>query len=91
MWLSIKDRGTCFGFRYIETLLQTTGRGIEVVNQAENANEDLLGDLQSIIYSFCARLYGQRRAKRKTEKIVEELNENGDEDATGREAHDQQN
>jgi putative resolvase len=68
-----KDRGARFGFRYIETLLQVQGRKIEVVNQAENSTEDLLADLTSIIYSFCARLYGQRRAKRKTEKIVQEL------------------
>lgn len=68
-----KDRGTRFGFRYIETLLKTTGREIEVVSMAGNDNEDLLSDLTSIIYSFCARLYGQRRAKRKTEKIVHEL------------------
>ena len=68
-----KDRGTRFGFRYIETLLNTYGRKIEVVNQAENNTEDLLADLTSIVYSFCARLYGQRRAKRKTEKIVQEL------------------
>jgi predicted site-specific integrase-resolvase len=76
-----KDRGTRFGFRYIETLLRVQGRGIEVVNQAENGTEDLLADLISIIYSFCARLYGQRRAKRKTEKIVAEL-EKGEDDAT---------
>jgi predicted site-specific integrase-resolvase len=44
-------------------------------SQAENNTEDLLADLTSIIYSFCARLYGQRRAKRKTEKIVQELEE----------------
>jgi putative resolvase len=68
-----KDRGTRFGFRYIETLLNTYGRKIEVVNQAENNTEDLLADLTSIVYSFCTRLYGQRRAKRKTEKIVQEL------------------
>lgn len=68
-----KDRGTRFGFRYIETLLHASGREIEVVNQAENNTEDLLADLTSIIYSFCARLYGQRRAKRKTERIVQEL------------------
>jgi putative resolvase len=76
-----KDRGTRFGFRYIETLLKGQGRGVEVVNQAENGTEDLLADLISIIYSFCARLYGQRRAKRKTEKIVAEL-EKGEDDAT---------
>ena len=68
-----KDRGTRFGFRYIETLLSTYGREIEVVNQAENGTEDLLSDLTSIVYSFCARLYGQRRAQRKTERIVQEL------------------
>jgi putative resolvase len=68
-----KDRLTRFGFRYLETLLRGQGRFLEVVNQAENSTEDLLADLTSIIYSFCARLYGQRRAKRKTEKIVQEL------------------
>jgi putative resolvase len=68
-----KDRATRFGFRYLETLLKTQGRTLEVVNQAENSTEDLLADLTAIIYSFCARLYGQRRAKRKTEKIVQEL------------------
>jgi len=44
-----------------------------VVNEADNGKEDLLQDLVSIITSFCARLYGQRRCKRKTEKIIEEL------------------
>jgi predicted site-specific integrase-resolvase len=76
-----KDRGTRFGFRYIETLMLGQGRSIEVVNQAENGMEDVLADLTSIIYSFCARLYGQRRAKRKTERIVEQLEKNGDDDA----------
>lgn len=80
-----KDRGTRFGFRYIEkTLLQGQGRAIEVVNQAENGMEDILADLTSIIYSFCARLYGQRRAKRKTEQIVQQFQANGDTDAMKR-------
>jgi putative resolvase len=81
--LEHKDRGTRFGFRSIETLLRGQGRNIEVVNHAENGTEDLLADLVSIIDSFCARLYGQRRAKRKTEKIVVELEKDGDDDATG--------
>lgn len=76
-----KDRSTRFGFRYIETLLKTSGREIEVVNQAENSTEDLLVDLTSIVYSFCARLYGQRRAKRKTEKVVQDLKQENDEEA----------
>lgn len=68
-----KDRATRFGFRYLETLLEQQGRRIEVVNLAENGREDVLADLAAIVYSFCARLYGQRRAKRKTETLVKEL------------------
>ena len=68
-----KDRLTRFGFTYIETLLEGQGRKIEIVNQADNGRDDLMQDLVSIIYSFSARMYGSRRAKRKTEKIVQEL------------------
>jgi predicted site-specific integrase-resolvase len=68
-----RDRLTRFGFHYIDTLFSVQGRVIEVVNPAENDKEELLADLASIIYSFCARLYGQRRAKRKTEKVIQEL------------------
>jgi putative resolvase len=68
-----KDRFTRFGFNGYKTLLKNEGRDIEVVNEAEDGKEDLLQDLVSIITSFCARLYGQRRCKRKTEKILEEL------------------
>jgi predicted site-specific integrase-resolvase len=73
-----RDRLTRFGYRYLETLLEVQGRTIEVVNVAENGTEDLLVDLTSIVYSFTARLYGQRRAKRKTEAIVKELQTNGE-------------
>ena len=68
-----KDRLTRFGFRYIETLLAVQGRSIEVVNASNSAIEDILSDLTSIVYSICAKLYSQRRAKHKTEKIVKEL------------------
>jgi putative resolvase len=60
-----EDRATRFGFRYLEVLLNQAGRTIEVANLAENDQEDLLQDLSSIVSSMCARLYGQRRAKRK--------------------------
>ncbi len=46
---------------------------IKVVNLADDGKEDLLEDLTAIIYSFCARLYGQRRAKTKTEHITAAL------------------
>ncbi len=80
-----QDRATRFGFRYLDTLLRSQGRAIEVVNLAENGQEDLLADLTSILYSFTARLYGQRRAKRKTERIIASLEagESEADDATG--------
>ena len=68
-----KDRATRFGFRYLETVLEQQGRRIEVVNLAENGREDLVTDLVAIVYSFCARLCGPRRAKRKTDTVVKEL------------------
>jgi len=37
------------------------------------ARDDLMQDFVSIITSFTARLYGQRRTKRKTEKLIEIL------------------
>jgi len=73
-----KDRLTRFGFNYIEKLLAMQGRRIEVINSAENGKEDLIQDFVSIVTSFCARLYGQRRSKRKTERIIAEL-QNGQE------------
>ena len=84
-----KDRATRFGFRYVEVLLRGQGRTLEVVNLAENDREDLLHDLVWVIYSFAARLYGQRRAKRKTEAIVAQLKEEGTGE-TGRATSDPQ-
>jgi putative resolvase len=68
-----KDRLSRFGVHYIETLLRVQGRRLEIVNESEDDKEDLLADLTAILYSFCARMYGLRRAKGKTEKIVQQL------------------
>ncbi len=72
-----KDRLTRFGFNYIETLLNKVGKKIDVVNFTDNNKDDLTNDLISIIYSFSARLYGKRKAKRKDQikKFIEENNE----------------
>jgi putative resolvase len=77
-----RDRLTRFGFPYLQTLLEAQGRQVEVVNIAENDKEDLIADLVAIVYSSAARLYGQRRAKRKTERIVAELRGEAEIDAT---------
>jgi putative resolvase len=68
-----KDRATRFGYRYLEALLEAQNRRIEVVNLVEGSREDLLNDLASVIYSLCARLYGQRRAKQKAETILDQV------------------
>ncbi len=68
-----KDRLTRLGFNYIETLLKVNNKEIEVVNNVDTDEEDLIQDFVSIITSFTARIYGRRRSKRKTEKLIKEL------------------
>ena len=68
-----KDRLTRFGFNYIEILCWLNGCKIEIVNPSINDKEDLIQDFISVITSFCARIYGQRRSKRNTEKIIKDL------------------
>jgi putative resolvase len=68
-----KDRLTRFGFNYIKTLLNTRGIEIEVINHTDDNEENLIEDFVSIITSFCARIYGKRRSKRKTEELIKKL------------------
>lgn len=67
------DRFSRFGMNYITKLMEMQGRKIEVINEQDSDRDDLMQDFVSIITSFCARLYGLRRNKRRTEKIIEEL------------------
>jgi predicted site-specific integrase-resolvase len=78
-----KDRLTRLGFHYIDTLLKQSGKSVHVVNLAEDDRADLMDDLVAIVYSFSARMYGQRRAKRHTEQITALLQ-------TGRDVNDRQ-
>ena len=71
-----KDRLARFGVNYIEKLLALDGRKIEIVNPQMNERDDLMQDFISIVTSFCGKLYGKRRTKRQTEKIIEELTNN---------------
>lgn len=70
-----KDRLTRFGFNYIESWMGERGVKIIVINKVETDKEDLMQDFVSLVTSFVARLYGLRRSKRKTEKLIRELNE----------------
>lgn len=75
-----KDRLTRFGFNYLITLLGKQGCVIEVVNDAGNDKDDLMQDIISIITSMCDRYYGLRRSKRKTDRIIQELRDNNDQE-----------
>jgi predicted site-specific integrase-resolvase len=67
-----KDRLTRFGFSWFETICPFK---IEVVNRAEDKTSDLMQDLVAILTSFSARLYGQRRGRKKTEAAIKAIKE----------------
>lgn len=70
-----KDRLTRTGFNYLKTLLENQGKQIEVINNSEDDESDIIQDFVSIITSYCARIYGKRRSKRKTELLIKKLQE----------------
>ncbi len=67
-----KDRLTRFGFKWFESLASFR---IEVINSAENCTSDLREDLVAILTSLAARLYGQRRGRKKTQAAIKALEE----------------
>lgn len=65
-----KDRLTRFGFSYIKDLSPIE---IIVINEVKEDEADLMQDFVSLVTSFTARLYGRRRSRRNTERIIAEL------------------
>lgn len=70
-----KDRLTRFGFEYVQCACDLFGCEIIILNEANDDKERIIEDFVSIITSFCAKIYGNRRSKRKTEKLIKELSE----------------
>jgi predicted site-specific integrase-resolvase len=68
-----RDRLSRFGSSYIETLCKHINCEIIYINNIQNEKEDLIQDFVNVITSFCAKIYGQRRCKRKTETLIKEL------------------
>ena len=66
-----KDRLTKFGFNYLSALAKVRGIEIIVADKTENQKDDLMLDFVSVITSFCARMYGQKRGKKKKDKMLE--------------------
>ena len=52
-----------------QTALKAQGRRIIVVDDTE-PDDDLVRDMTEVLTSFCARLYGRRAAKRKTDAAL---------------------
>lgn len=70
-----KDRLTRFGFNYLKMLAKLRNIEIVVINCSETDQQDLVQDFVSLVTSFSARLYGQRRSRRKTEELIKKLQE----------------
>lgn len=73
------DRLCRFGMNYINVLMESQGRKIECINPVIDEKNELIGDFVSIITSFCARIYGQRRNKKRTEELIQQLAKTEDE------------
>jgi predicted site-specific integrase-resolvase len=69
-----RERLTRFGYNYIVTLLEMQGRKVEVVfpqetDDSANRRDDLVEDFIAVITSMCARLYGRRGNKNRSERL----------------------
>ena len=61
------------GFEWFRVLLAAQGKRVIVANEAQEETADLMDDFVSIIYSFAARLYGLRSARRRTDAALAAL------------------
>lgn len=73
IYVEHQDRLTRFGFNYIKMICDLRNVKIHIINQSESDETDLMKDFVSLVTSFCARLYGLRRSKRNTEKLIKQL------------------
>ena len=64
-----RDRLARMNAGLIESALNAQGRKLIVVDDME-LDDDLVCDMTEVLTSFCARLYGRRAAKRKTDAAL---------------------
>ena len=67
-----RDRLMRFGLEYVEAALAAQGRRVMVVDGSQ-ITDDIVPDLQEVIVSMCARLYGKRAAKNRAKKAIEAM------------------
>ena len=64
-----RDRFARMNMGLVESALKAQGRRIIVVDDTE-PDDDLVRDMTEVLTSFCARLYGRRAAKHKTDAAL---------------------
>ncbi len=64
-----EDRLSRVGFGWFEMLLGAQGKRVDVANPAEDDHSDLMAAFMAIVYSFAARMYGLRSAKRRSNRV----------------------
>lgn len=79
--ITYKDRLTRFGFEYLEELFSAMSVRIEVIfgEESEDAKQELVEDLISVVTSFAGKIYGARSRKKKAfvqgvKRLMDELN-----------------
>ena len=64
-----RDRPARMNAGLVESALKAQGRRLVVVDDTE-LDDDLVRDMTEVLTSFCARLYGRRGAKHKTDATL---------------------
>jgi len=64
-----RDRLARFGVEMIESVLNSQGRKILIINEDEY-KDDIVQDFVSLATSMCARIYGKRSAKQRAKRAV---------------------
>ncbi|CAB1128615.1 Resolvase YneB [Candidatus Hydrogenisulfobacillus filiaventi] len=64
-----QERLARFGSEYIEAALATSGRRL-LVMEPDEVRDDLVQDRIDVLTSFCARLYGRRSARRRSQRAL---------------------
>ena len=62
-----------FGFEYIQTLLETDQREIEVMNNVDENHEALTKDFVKVIYNICKTIGGKRIPKKTIKAFIDKL------------------
>ncbi len=69
-----RERLMCFGFEYVEAALVAHGRRL-IVMEPDEMTDDSVRDLHEVIVSMCARLYGERSARKRAQKALDAMQE----------------